>query len=253
MDARGRAEISGSLEITYQDLDALVPIEGHRRDLEPSVRRMAGVGLALLVGDSPNRATVGRPHLWLAPDSSGVPHTANTLADWGATSSLRFRQVFDRTNVVTTHAPRWPAADARRRAEFIRRDVERYPRPVVLLGRRVATAFGLRGELAEPYRWSLWKRAPAAQGGKWYAHPRSWSIPNAGPLDEAFLLQALDGGHAGWVPIVYARHPSKRSLVWNRPGMVEEAREFWSGTCAVLAAEARRRACATSSPSSRPS
>lgn len=103
----------------------------------------------LLVGEAPNPATVGRPHLWLRPDDSGIRHTANRLRDLAGWTTAEYLTVFScRDNVVSLNLKKWNhavQAIARQRAKNMLRMVCQTPtvRGVVCLGKHAAEAFGL--------------------------------------------------------------------------------------------------------------
>lgn len=106
-----------------------------------------------LVGESPHPATVGRPDLWLTPDESGLPHTANRLLRLTGWTLDLFLQIFDRrTNVWTSPIHRW-FADGRRNAARIAEEVchDAEAQGVVVLGAKAARAFNLGDD--EPLEW----------------------------------------------------------------------------------------------------
>lgn len=104
--------------------------------------------LYVLVGEAPNAATVGRPHLWLVPDDSGIPHTANRLRDLAGMTTPEYLRVFQRRDNVLPGIPRggrWVKRHdeiARARADGLMRSSS-LSEHFVLLGMRAARAFGL--------------------------------------------------------------------------------------------------------------
>jgi hypothetical protein len=106
----------------------------------------------LLVGEAPNAATIHQAELWLLPDSSGIPHTANNLLKLSGYDLKTFLSVFpERTNVWTDPTRRLSAAEGRLRAEELRERCEL--QGIVAMGARAAKAFELPTELgldAEP-------------------------------------------------------------------------------------------------------
>jgi hypothetical protein len=121
----------------------------------------------LLVGEAPNRATERRPELWLLPDRSGVPHSANRLLALSSLSLHEYLDAFERTNLLAFwpgkradgHGDAWPLDEAQHAAVALLGDALRAGRSVVLLGSRVAKAFDraimLSGVSSEGRRGSL--------------------------------------------------------------------------------------------------
>lgn len=96
----------------------------------------------LLVGMAPNLATGSRPDMWLLPDDSGIRHSANRLLWYAGYSYGQYMSTFDRTNLIRHPvAEKWPAAEAREAARSMVPLLR--GQKVILLGRRVAAAFGL--------------------------------------------------------------------------------------------------------------
>lgn len=107
----------------------------------------------LLVGEAPNRSTsgMGYPPLSGAPSVMVCQALGIALPDHHLDRRGRIlkayqemRRLFDARNLLSRHPGlRWPADEAREAA----RKIELYEyRAVVLLGRKVARAFGLRGD-----------------------------------------------------------------------------------------------------------
>lgn len=100
----------------------------------------------LLVGESPNRATVRRPDLWLVPDDSGARHTANRLRDLAGWTNKEYLRVFSRRDNVLPLPPkdgRWRKAHdvvAQDRAWKMLRD-HHLADGIVCLGMRAYVAF----------------------------------------------------------------------------------------------------------------
>ena len=211
------------------------PVVGTFRERQPHERLRLGVGLALLVGEAPNVATVGRPEAWLAPAVTGRRHAGNRLGRWSGLRPSRFRAVFDRTNLFAEPPAPWPIAAARAQGETLLLGLgEREPRPTVLLGRKVCDAFGLSGSrFAGWYCWHLRHletvqvEAPeleqlAAPCG---SHGRELSVSD---LELARRHRAIY--------LAAAPHPSSRSRLWNAPQELERARTFWTKLANLLAA-----------------
>lgn len=99
----------------------------------------------LLLGESPNAATVGHPSLWLRPDLSGKRHSANRLLIYTGYSLAKFLMTFERDNLLRSLPPRsakgreFPRDDAHEAAGRIHAQAD--GRRVIMLGRRVASAF----------------------------------------------------------------------------------------------------------------
>lgn len=149
----------------------------------------------LLVGESPNRATVGRPALWLRPDNSGKRHTANRLLAFTGWTWAQYMETFERTNLFDTvsghSAPR-----GRYLAQELVKRATRAEQSILILGRLTAQHFGVGmydyfvGAVAEAY--DLGERATRV------ARP-VWVCP----------------------------HPSGLNRWWNDPANVARAREFF--------------------------
>lgn len=101
----------------------------------------------LLLGESPNRATVGRPHLWLLPDSSGKPHSANRLLGYTGWSTSEYLSLVGRDNLLHHHpggsgkGANWDAAGARERVPVVLDSLFKKKQILLILGWRVAMSF----------------------------------------------------------------------------------------------------------------
>lgn len=161
----------------------------------------------LLVGHSPNPATVGRPDLWLLPDDSGIPHAANRLLRHTGWSISDYLAIFERTNLLPDLQAR-PVSERRRLAENI---VERVRddsdlRSILILGAETASAF-------------FWIHQFAEKPNK--PETMSWDFVQGraagGPDDHPVVLQL-----ASWLP-----HPSGRNQWWNSYGNRVRAHNFF--------------------------
>ena len=131
---------------------------------------------AMLVGESNPYGSDSTYALWPQPPNSAGARLSDILG-LGMTNYLRY---FDRVNLL--RGDRWSTAQARIEADRIR---ESRLGDLVLLGRKVAAAFGL--DFTSP--------APGESGRLFFrAFPRG------------------DGGRVLVLP-----HPSGRNLLWNLP------------------------------------
>lgn len=134
--------------------------------------------LPLLVGEINPYGADPRYALYPLPPSSAGGRLCTRVLGLRRRSYL---ERFERQNLCTG---KWSARSARDRARWL---VESTPaRPFVLLGAKVASAFGLAFE----------------------------------PFENARL-----SAPAGELPFVMLPHPSGRCRLWNEPGSVERARE----------------------------
>lgn len=141
----------------------------------------------LLLGEAPNNATIGAPELWLLPDNSGVPHTANRLRELAGYSHGDYRRVFSaRQNVLAEPPSKWNAAIRRKAREGAEVALEAAQRlralGVVCLGRRAMDA--------------------VTDGRKTIAF--DWTTAQA--------MTDLEP-----IRVVYVPHTSGRNLWWNEP------------------------------------
>jgi len=155
-----------------------------------------------LIGEAPNPATVGRSRLWLVPDSTGIPHSANRLRDFAGLTTREFLRLFPwRTNLWLVPGPPFPAAVARARGRDLLRQAEAYGAlGVVVLGAHAAAVFGL--DIVEPLAWS-----------------------------RTLISSARDGAEVGPSPRVRAAHvphPSGRNPWWNEDLHRVRARAFFA-------------------------
>lgn len=95
--------------------------------------------MIVLVGESPNWNTVGKPHLWLLPDDTGKKHSANNLLKITGYTLDEYLRIFPvRTNVWTRPVER-DHIRGRASAEIIRTMGDR----LLVLGKRPAEVFGI--------------------------------------------------------------------------------------------------------------
>lgn len=121
-------------------------------------------GFGVLVGQQPNPATEGRPHRWILPDDSGLPHTANRLLGYSGLAPAQFLELFpvrsnacDLADEFDLHRAR--ARVARLLAEVAQAAQESHGRArVVLLGREAWRCAAWVIELdpqVSPYAWHV--------------------------------------------------------------------------------------------------
>lgn len=179
----------------------------------------------LLVGEAPNDATCGRPELWLLPDNSGVPHSANALREHAGFSHREYREVFARRDNVLHRAPprsnsgkgyTFPVAPARAGAAAL---LERYRsfvfvekvRGLVILGKRAAGAFA------------------------WHEGLLGVRLPEPPPFFDWACLGEHDKAGVerfGWTRAVVVPHPSGFNRWWNEQANRDRARAFFSSLLA---------------------
>lgn len=100
-----------------------------------------------LVGEAPNRATVGRPDLWLRPDSTTIPHAANRLLALTGWNLRTFLRVFPtRTNVWEKPIHLWIDVGRERARKIAEESLADGSAGVVILGAKAADVFGVGGE-----------------------------------------------------------------------------------------------------------
>lgn len=131
---------------------------------------------ALIVGEAPNTELVAANRsLWLRPDSSGVPHAGNRLLEMSGLGILEFLDLFDRENVLARVAPEpWTAQEryeAHARASEIQDSI--FGRPVLLLGRKVADAFGISFPIPTRFGPTLLFPHPSAASRFWNDRQRA--------------------------------------------------------------------------------
>lgn len=178
----------------------------------------------VLVGEAPNRAVENFPGIWLAPDRTGKGHSANRLARHLDLDRTAFLRTFDRTNLLTRWpgrveagraGDRWPAAEAF--DEVPRLAAQLVGRRAILLGRRVATAFGLGG--LDFMRWrdlEVWTSGPGVRSGSSGSRESTYDPEVESPFPARFRVAVLP-------------HPSGANRWWNRRGNVEVARTWLRG------------------------
>lgn len=146
-----------------------------------------------LVGESPNRATVGQPDLWLVPDDSGLMHSANRLLALTGWTLDQYLGVFEhRTNLWHWPMRLW-ANDGRKHARQIAMQ-STHDDGVVILGSKAAEMFDLDDEL--PFTWvGRYAVIPHPSG-----RCRYWNEPGARETAREFFGDLLDRhqkAHAG--------------------------------------------------------
>lgn len=181
-------------------------IKGVRSDRAWAERVEDGHGLVLLVGQAPNSTT--------DPEWPVMYREIAELA--GLSYPLGYLKFFDRVNVLREYPGRDGTGDAFPMGEA-RRAVEEEIMPelwcgryVVLLGRQVARAFGVRDDLP-------WFKFEVG-----IPHPHS-------PMGVAYsgnIYGAVEG--APCFSVAVCPHPSGRSRWWKEEKNVEEARNFFS-------------------------
>lgn len=144
----------------------------------------------LLVGEAPNPATVGRPALWLRPDSSGKRHSANLLLGYTGWTWDEYMRIFERTNL--SPIPAMPKATCKARAKELLELAARQRQVVLVLGRRAAPFFSLGGQ---PY----------------FSQVHFPGLERSEP-----------------VPCFLVPHPSGRNLWWNEQENRDYARSFFT-------------------------
>ena len=138
-----------------------------------------------LVGEAPNAATERRPDLWLLPDNTGYPHTANRLLEIAGWTIPQYLRVFaHRTNVWARPWSMW-IEEGRRRARAIAAEAANSD-GVIVLGARAATAFGLEG--SPPFEWAgKYACVPHTSGAC-----RVWNDPDVRARGRAFFANLLE-------------------------------------------------------------
>ena len=158
----------------------------------------------LLLGESPAAGTEHDPESWLAPGSSP---SADRLLKFTGYDEETYLDTFDRDNLLH-HLPKrsgkgrsFPLSSAKRQVE--RMFVERWglTHRVVMLGRRVATAFD----------WSL--------EGKWYS-----KVPHC-ELEYLKWYRIAHRYRIIWSAVV--PHPSGVNRWWNDANNRRRARKFF--------------------------
>lgn len=163
----------------------------------------------LLLDEAPNESTAGRPDLWLLPDASGVPHSANRLLEIAGFSHRDFRRMFPMRRFPMRST--FPVELARARVPEILRAVHDASLDgIVVLGKRAASAFRwiAEGDLYKLGRYSPRGDVPI----EWFR----WAWATDGTRDSP-------PAHAVVVP-----HPSPVNRLWNDEATRRRAREFFS-------------------------
>lgn len=169
----------------------------------------------LLLGESPNPATDGRPELWLLPDNTGVRHSANLLLERCGLTLEQYLGLFARDNVLHQVPPpdkrggfSFPLDQARQQAGRVM-DLASEHAGMVVLGRRASRVFH-------------WYRPSATAGRRHVARDHlayfNWYMASASgdPMDSSV--------RATVVP-----HPSGINRWWNRSDHRFEAERFFKG------------------------
>lgn len=139
----------------------------------------------ILVGEAPSRESIAsRPSLALTGSSE---RNLCRIAGWGW---LAYLKRTSRYNLFLDPQPRWDARAAQERASAMGAELE--GRRVILLGQKVAAAFGLAGYPS--YTWL-----------------------------------ELDPERPGYADVALMPHPSGRNRAWNDPAERARARAFLEG------------------------
>jgi hypothetical protein len=105
-----------------------------------------------LVGEAPTPETVGHPELWLLPDDSGIPHSANKLFSLTGWSRRLYVAIFDHRTTVWQHPQRiWIDEGRRKAAKIAEESMKAGTLGVLILGNKAAEAFWMAEE--EPLVW----------------------------------------------------------------------------------------------------
>lgn len=166
----------------------------------------------LILGESPNEATAGKPHLWLMPNDSGRHNAARRLLKWSGLSRERYLELFDR-DYALRRLPRKKgkgrAFDRRRATRLLQKRCDvwcKQQRRVIVLGFRLAKCF-------------FWynQRGLRYQGWEGRVPPLTWSRATLN-----FDPDLLDTFPAAVVP-----HTSGINLWWNNHDHRAAARRFF--------------------------
>lgn len=187
--------------------------------------RSADCRPCLLLGEAPNRATERRPELWLLPDDSGAPHTANRLCMLAELSVADYLRTFDRDNLVhraSFGSPTRYRVAGRHRAPEVLDRAERRSQRVLVLGKLPASCL----------TWvDLIDAGGLATSRQVVDHrdlvPCRWYLAAAASLalvQDALVNQApIPGPYA---PACYVPHPSGRNRWHNDPDNQRLLREL---------------------------
>lgn len=157
----------------------------------------------LLIGEDNPRHSDPRFALYPYPEGCSGDRLCRLIMGLAAADYLRR---FERFNLC---AGKWSAPEARRRAAEIQAS-QSLGGVVVLLGSKVAGAFGLRFTPFETYSF------------------------NAPERDLSKLVAAIEAGTGSpRLTYVVLPHPSGRNLLWNAPGAFERARALLFETGAL--------------------
>lgn len=162
----------------------------------------------LLLGEASNAATATHPRLWLMPDKSEILHSANRLLDYTGYDLDTYLRTFDRDNLIHQSPPRqargrsFSAATARRAARRIFDHGDRW-RGIVMLGKRVASAFS------------------------WVGDDDAIISNSRLPLLCWHRVVELSRPSPSTIPAAIIPHPSGVNRWWNVPENRRDARQFF--------------------------
>lgn len=190
-------------------------------------RELAGRRPLLLLGEAPNHATADRPQLWLLPDASGVPHSANRLLELTGLTLEQFVRLFDRDDLVHTPAALSRTAyqhRGRARASAVIERVAHKHVGMVVLGARASSCF----------TWAYGERNVDGITTTWLV-PRGGREPlrtglvctvDAGEL-ELKLSSGVWPRDVRFAIAMHVPHPSGRNPQWGaNPSLAQRFRDW---------------------------
>ena len=152
----------------------------------------------LLLGESPNKATEGRPELWLLPDHSTIQHSANRLLHHTGWSLATYLRVFPvRDNLVHQLPARGGKGRTFSRADgligasrVVAHSLEEHVDGIVMLGRRVASCFRFarRGE----------RQGVPGPKWPWLSWGLAWAAGDPGTVVRAAVVPHPSGINQWW-------------------------------------------------------
>lgn len=166
----------------------------------------------LILGESPNAETAGKPHLWLLPDDSGKQNTANRLLRWSGLSRERYLELFDRDNALRRlpkRAGKGRAFSRKAAIESLGKRFEawcRQQRRVIVLGFRLSRCFAWYDDRGLRFQW--WEQR---------LRPLQWIRATLVPDPD--LLETF--------PAAIVPHPSGINRWWNDHDNRAAARRFF--------------------------